>query len=374
MALAGRQQVWLGPAFGGRTVTARADDRSAHILVDGHHVKTVVSRLDASHLQELRMRGARPAGPPPAAAALPARDGRTLLPAGTAIGTDRTVQRDGVVALAGKTFTVHPGLAGQRATLRLDDHLMHAIAGGQVVGTWPLPVPAGQRAALRGARPASGQAPAAAAPSTALQARRRVPADGIIMVARQRLRVGRAHAGKTVTVIAEDTHFRILDGDHELALHPRTTSHPVTRFKAHATPRGKGSCQRCPEHELSRKSRDLTPTPGGDGDQVAADDGGCPEQVVGDGGDDPARRGTAHSGQCGLSLVPHPADDEPGGDVRGLLLGGEGRVPGLGDLGVGGPAAQLVVPATFSGALTHYERPHVATHSRGVISARPTAA
>jgi biopolymer transport protein ExbB len=57
------------------------------------------------------------------------------------------------------------------------------------------------------------------------------------MVARQRLRVGRTHAGKTVTVIAGDTHFRVLDGDQELAVHPRTTSRPVTRFKAYATPR-----------------------------------------------------------------------------------------------------------------------------------------
>src|SRR5690349_6699322 len=39
------------------------------------------------------------------------------------------------------------------------------------------------------------------------------------------------------------------------------------------------------------------------------------------------------------------ADDQPGGDVQVLvLLGGEGRVAGLGDLGVGDPAAQLVVP------------------------------
>jgi transposase InsO family protein len=236
--LAGRQQIWLGPAYGGRTVTAWADDRSVHILLDGYHIKTVASRLDPSHLQELRMRGARPAGPPPAAPALPARNGRTALPAGTAVETDRAVSRDGTVTLAGQTFAVHPGLVGQRITLRLDDHLMHAIAGGQLVGTWPLPFPAARRTALRGARPASGPAPALTH-TTAMQARRRVPADGVIMVARQRLRVGRTHAGKTVTVIAEDTHFRILDGDQELAVHPRTTSKPVTRFKAYATANGK---------------------------------------------------------------------------------------------------------------------------------------
>jgi hypothetical protein len=52
------------------------------------------------------------------------------------------------------------------------------------------------------------------------------------MVARQRLRIGTTHAGKIVTILVEDTHFRVLDGDHELATHPRTTNHPVTRVKA----------------------------------------------------------------------------------------------------------------------------------------------
>lgn len=44
------------------------------------------------------------------------------------------------------------------------------------------------------------------------------------------------------------------------------------------------------------------------------------------------------------SFVADATDDEPGGDVQGLLLGGEGGVARLGDLGVGGPAAELVVP------------------------------
>ncbi|MBE7247337.1 MAG: hypothetical protein INR63_20540, partial [Actinomycetospora chiangmaiensis] len=46
------------------------------------------------------------------------------------------------------------------------------------------------------------------------------------------LRIGRAHAGKTITVIAEDTTFRVLDGDHELTTFARDPSKPLTRFKA----------------------------------------------------------------------------------------------------------------------------------------------
>jgi hypothetical protein len=37
----------------------------------------------------------------------------------------------------------------------------------------------------------------------------RKPVDGVIMVARQRLRVGRAYAGETITVHVEDTYFRV---------------------------------------------------------------------------------------------------------------------------------------------------------------------
>jgi biopolymer transport protein ExbB len=59
-----------------------------------------------------------------------------------------------------------------------------------------------------------------------------VGADGIVMVARQRLRVGRAHAGKTITVVAEDTSFRVLDGDYELTAFARDPTKPLTRFKA----------------------------------------------------------------------------------------------------------------------------------------------
>ena len=43
-----------------------------------------------------------------------------------------------------------------------------------------------------------------------------------------------------------------------------------------------------------------------------------------------------------LVLVADPADDQPGGD-RMSLLRRERRVLGLGDLGVGDPAVQLVV-------------------------------
>lgn len=113
--LAGAQELWLGPAYAGRTVTVWADDRSVHVTLDGHHIKTVSSRLHAEHLRYLLMRGARPAGPAPAAPALPrASNGRIRLQENTAIEVERVVDRDGIVRFRNESFPVGTSLVGQR--------------------------------------------------------------------------------------------------------------------------------------------------------------------------------------------------------------------------------------------------------------------
>jgi hypothetical protein len=84
------------------------------------------------------------------------------------------------------------------------------------------------------AAPAS-HAPHHPPPSGApISVQRRIPAEGVVMVTRQRLRIGHTHAGKTVTILVEDTHFRVLHNGQQLSLHPRTNNQPVTRFRAYA--------------------------------------------------------------------------------------------------------------------------------------------
>jgi hypothetical protein len=56
--------------------------------------------------------------------------------------------------------------------------------------------------------------------------------------------------------------------------------------------------------------------------------------------------------QLALTLraeVLNAADDQPGSDVQGLVLRGEGGTLRPGDLGVGDPAAELVVPDGLRG-------------------------
>jgi hypothetical protein len=226
------QQVWLGPAWAGRAITVWANQRSVHLLSDGRLIKAVPSRLTPDHLRQALMRGAQPGGDEPAPPALARVNGRLVIPHGAAIEVERSVVRDGVVRMDNRDFHVSPDLVGPRITLRLDGHLMHAIAQDKLVGSWPCPVPADELAQVRQARPAEGPLPQLA-PATPVQVQRRIPANGITMVARQRLRIGRTHAGKVVHIVVEDTHFRVLHGEEELSLHPRNPDSKPIRITAY---------------------------------------------------------------------------------------------------------------------------------------------
>jgi hypothetical protein len=50
------------------------------------------------------------------------------------------------------------------------------------------------------------------------------------MVAGRFIKLGPRHAGKLVTVVVEDTHFRVLHGEEELAIRPRKNNAPITRI------------------------------------------------------------------------------------------------------------------------------------------------
>jgi hypothetical protein len=221
------QRIKMGAQRAGQLAHVWADEFSVHVLIGGQLVKTVPSSLDAEDLATLRMRGATPAGPPPAAPS-PAKAG--ALPGGTVIEVDRAVDGNGVADLGGHRLKVGPELARRRVTLRLDGHLVHVISHGVLAKTLPSPVPAADRGTLRGARIAAAPLPPPAPGPVSVQ--RKVPRDGVIMVTRQRLRVGATYAGKIVTVHVEDTHFRVTCDGAEVSLHPRTDPRPVTRWKA----------------------------------------------------------------------------------------------------------------------------------------------
>jgi transposase InsO family protein len=217
----GGQQVWLGSALADRKVTIWVDETSLHVLLDGARVKTLPSRLGITELARLAADGARPAGPSP-----------LLAGTGTVVEVERTVNAAGLVGLAGAQFNVGYQLAGQRVVLRMDGTQMAVITGdGELARTMPCPVPAGDRYRLRGARKAAA---APLPPSGPVTVQRRVSARGGIMVASQKIQAGLIHAGKIVTITAEDHAFRLVIDGQVAGVVPRTTTSEIHRYKAYA--------------------------------------------------------------------------------------------------------------------------------------------
>lgn len=229
IGIAGIQQMWIGKNHAGRAVTLWLDLTSIHVIADDVVIKTILSRLTTTDLERLAMRGARPGRPAPSSEAVdPSKAVSRPIP----IEIDRTASRDGIVMIAHHQLRLGVAAAGTRVTLRIDGGLIHATAGSILLATLPNPLSRHEIASLTNIRAATGTVPAPP-PAGAQSVQRRVPKDGKLMVAGQRINVGRAHTGIIVTVLVEDHYFRVLDGTTELALRARTSTKPIRNFNAH---------------------------------------------------------------------------------------------------------------------------------------------
>jgi hypothetical protein len=120
--------------------------------------------------------------------------------------------------------------AWSTSTPSSDAKLIHVItAGGVLARTLPSPLTPAARGRLHGAHLA-GPAPAPA--TQALQVTRVVSSQGGLMVAGVKIHLGHVHRGKVVTVVIEDSQFRILHEGIQLATCPRTIIKEVTRRSA----------------------------------------------------------------------------------------------------------------------------------------------
>jgi hypothetical protein len=167
------QQIWLGPAMTGRTVRIWAGLDRVHVLLDGHPIKTLPSRLDIIDLARLAAAGARPAGPPP----LPPASGHV-------IEVERTVSASGNVSIGDHVISAGMPLAAQRITVRLDGLIAHIVASGTVVRTIACLIPQAARSQLRGARAGTASPAVLPEPQTV---RRRISVRGAIMTGGQRI-------------------------------------------------------------------------------------------------------------------------------------------------------------------------------------------
>ena len=92
----------------------------------------------------------------------------------------------------------------------------------------PNPLTSEQVQRLRGVRPAG---PPPRLSTEPIRVQRRVSNTGVIMVAGQRLALGRLHQHRTLTVIVSDITLAIELGDGDVKVVRRTTSRPVRSIK-----------------------------------------------------------------------------------------------------------------------------------------------
>ena len=217
------QQVWIGPKCAGREVHIWADTISVHVTMGGQHLKTVPSRLSTNSLHRLVAEGAVRAGPPPRS---PAATG--LRAADATLELERTVNGVGLVSLASTQFSVGYPFAGERVRIVLEADVAHVVRDGVVVRSFAAALPPAKRQRLQGARVAEK----VELRTEHLVVARRVSAQGVIEVGGQRVVVGSSHRRKTVEVLVEHRHLRIMENGTTLKTVARTSTKEVKRFKA----------------------------------------------------------------------------------------------------------------------------------------------
>jgi hypothetical protein len=213
------QQIWLGPSLSGRTVLVQAGLGQVSVLLDGHRIKTLPSRLDRTDVSRLLASAARPVRQRP----LAPRTGPAV------VELDRTVTASGNVSLGDHIISVGMALAGQRITLRLDGPVAHVLSNGVLTRAVACLVPEHGRDRLRGAR--AGEPCRLQLPEPQI-VRRRVSSRGAIMIGGQRIQVGSSYAGQTADITIESDTDQIAIGDSIVITVARSDSSDIRRHKA----------------------------------------------------------------------------------------------------------------------------------------------
>lgn len=215
-----QRQFWMGTHRAGMVARIWADCDLIHVLIGGTRIKTVRSHLSVNDLAKLVAQGAVNAGPSP----LPP------LEEGDAVEVERCVSRLGHVSLAGHQLLAAEILGGRPIGIRIEEAtlMFYDLDTRELLRTRANPLTAAQTKGLRGVRPA-GPPPR---PSTEpIRVQRRASNTGVIMVAGQKVALGRVHKHQTVTVMVAETTLAIELDDQEVRVVRRTTTQPVRSIK-----------------------------------------------------------------------------------------------------------------------------------------------
>ena len=215
------KQFWLGPRRAGLVARFWADCDLIHVSIGGARIKTVRSHLSASDLAKLVAQGAVPAGPPP----LPA------LHDSAALEVDRVVSNVGLISLANKQILAAERLRGMLVGVRIEEQalLFFDLTTRELLRTRPNPLTRDQVRRLRGLRPAG---PPPRPSQEPIRIQRRASDTGVIMVAGQKVALGRTHRGQEVEILVSDTTLAIHLPGQDVRVIRRTTTQPIRNIKA----------------------------------------------------------------------------------------------------------------------------------------------
>lgn len=226
MSLCGNQ-FWLGTARAGRIVRFWIDCEWVHLSIDRTRIKSLRSRFSVNDLDTLVAQGAVLAGEPP----LPARSGPGSRASRTLVEVERTVSRAGTVSLGQRVVLAAEILAGRRVGIYIEEGaplLFFDPQTRELLRTRPNPLQPGEAARLQRTRPV-GPVPR---PSTEpITVQRRASNTGVLMVAGQKIAIGRQFKHQTVTVHVSETTLAIDLPDADTMVVRRTTDQPVRSIK-----------------------------------------------------------------------------------------------------------------------------------------------
>jgi hypothetical protein len=140
------------------------------------------------------------------------------------------VSTGGTVSLLGHPILAAEILAGRRVTVRIDESTLTYFDSDtrQLLRTRPSPFTYDQARRLRGARPAGPPPRPSLEP---IRVQRRASNSGVIMVAGQKVALGRIHAHTVVAVYVAETTLTIEAGDNDTRTVARTTTQPVRNLR-----------------------------------------------------------------------------------------------------------------------------------------------
>lgn len=222
------QQFWLGPARAGQAVSFWVDCDWVHLSAGGARIKSLRSRFSAADLAWLLLHGgAVPAGPAPVSS----RPGPGSRTGRTVVEVERTVARSGTISLGSHVVLAAEILAGRRVGVYIEDGaplLFFDPATRELLRTRPNPLAPGEAVRLQRSRP-PGTPPRPSSEPVTVQ--RRASNSGVILVAGQKVALGREHAGTTVTVHVAETTLAIELPENDTRVVRRTTDQPMRSIK-----------------------------------------------------------------------------------------------------------------------------------------------